>query len=271
MLLNRAPCGGMPPDFSVKCGGKWYISDEKGLTDMRLKNYNEDIVLDTVKIVLKDRADIRATRSFMLDVAAYALNRIPPKYIMSERGFTRQFVQASGNGDGEGGRLIDIIELITLVNHAVEVVARRRRETAPARTRTAAPPKETDGPALQLTYFYNMPHIFGRVVDANDGKPVIAAEATLWINDQVSVPAEAGWRNPYRTNEQTSGYFSFWPQVQMGPSDSMRVQMRIGLNHDSYKPLTIRKSLKVPGEFFVYDYIRSSKLLDVGTLTLSPA
>jgi hypothetical protein len=50
---------------------------------MRLKNYNEDLVLETVKIVLRDRPDIRASRSFMLDVAAYALNRVPPKYITS--------------------------------------------------------------------------------------------------------------------------------------------------------------------------------------------
>ena len=89
---------------------------------MRLKNYNEDLVLDTVKIVLKDRKDIRLSRSFILDVAAYALNRIPPKYITSERGFTREVVQpANGNGD-DGEKLINVIELITLVNRAVEVV-----------------------------------------------------------------------------------------------------------------------------------------------------
>ena len=104
---------------------------------MRLKNYNEDLVLETVKIVLKDRKDIHPTRSFILDVAAYALNRIPPKYITSERGFTREFVHA-GNGNGEEGeKLINVIELITLINRAVEVVARRRREQ-PAHARGAA-------------------------------------------------------------------------------------------------------------------------------------
>ncbi|HVO39276.1 MAG TPA: late competence development ComFB family protein [Spirochaetia bacterium] len=236
---------------------------------MRLKNYNEDLVLDTVKIVLRDRQDVRPTRSFILDVAAYALNRIPPKYITSERGFTRQFVQVSGNGDGEGERLINIIELITLVNRAIDVVARRRREAAPARGPAVSAPEPPDG--ARITYFYNMPHIFGRVVDADDGKPVISAEATLWINDHVSEPAEAGWRNPYKTNEQTSGYFSFWPRVEVGAQDSLRVQMRIGFAHDRYKPLTFRKILKVPGEFFVYDYIRGSKLLDVGTLSLERA
>jgi hypothetical protein len=239
---------------------------------MRLKNYNEDLVLETAKIVLKDRTDIHPTRGFILDVAAYALNRIPPKYITSERGFTREFVQP-GNGNGEDGeKLINVIELITLVNRAVEVVARRRRDVAPAQPRRPRPaPAEDDEAPLRLTYFYNMPHIFGRVVDASNGTPVIAAEATLWINDHVSVPAESGWRNPYTTNEQTRGYFSFWPQVEMGESESMRVELRIGFSHGGHRPLSYRKTLKIGGEFFVHDYIRSDKLLDVGTLSLEHA
>ena len=237
---------------------------------MRLKNYNEDLVLETVKIVLKDRADIHPTRAFMLDVAAYALNRIPPKYITSERGFTREFVQ-SGNGDGENGeRLLNVIELITLVNRAVEIVARRRRDNAPAEPQRAPAVVDEETP-LHLTYFYNMPHIFGRIVDSGDGKPVVAAEATLWINDAVSVPAEAGWRNPYTTNEQTRGYFSFWPQVEMGEAESFRAELRIGFERGGYKPLNFKKTVKIAGEFFVHDYIRGDKLLDVGTLSLERA
>jgi hypothetical protein len=236
---------------------------------MRLKNYNEDLVLETVKIVLRDRKDIVASRSFVLDVAAYALNRIPAKYITSERGFTREFIQ-SGNGNGEdGARLLNVIELITLVNRAVDVVVRRRHEGAPARR----PPRPAPGGGadLPLTYFYNMPHIFGRVVDAADRKPIISAEATLWINERVSVPAEPGWRNPYTTNEQTKGYFSFWPRVEMGETEAMRIDMRIAFAHGRYAPFTLRKSLKVPGDFFVHDYIRGDKLLDLGTLALQPA
>ncbi|HEY9595387.1 MAG TPA: late competence development ComFB family protein [Spirochaetia bacterium] len=237
---------------------------------MRLKNYNEDLVLETVKIVLKDRTDIHPTRSFILDVAAYALNRVPPKYITSERGFTREFVQGS-NGNGEDGeRLLNVIELITLVNKAVDVVARRRRSSEPLkapRGRSAAEENES----LQLTYFYNMPHIFGRVIDASSHSPIIAAEATLWVNGTVAVPAESGWRNPYTTNEQTKGYFSFWPQVEMGDEDSLRVELRIAFAHEAYRPFTFHKVVKVPGEFFVHDYIRSDKLLDIGTLSLEQA
>jgi len=237
---------------------------------MRLKNYNEDLVLDTVKIVLKDRSDVHPTHAFILDVAAYALNRIPPKYITSERGFTRQFMQGGGNGD-EGEQLINIIELITLVNRAVDVVARRRRDGQPTGPEREEPAEVMDELPARLTYFYNMPHIFGRVVDARSRAPVIAAEVTLWINDKLSVPAETGWRNPYLTHEQTKGYFSFWPQVEMGDSENMRVEFRISFAHGSYRPYTFKKAMKVPGEMFVHDYIRGDKLLDIGTLELEPA
>jgi len=236
---------------------------------MRLKNYNEDLVLETVKIVLKDRPDIQPTRAFLLDVAAYALNRIPPKYITSERGFTREFVQANNGNGEESERLVSIIELITLVNRAVDVVARRRREGALSRPRARTVLlKDMD---LHLTYFYNMPHIFGRVVDAASGKPVIAAQATLWINDHVSVPADPGWSNPYTTNEQTKGYFSFWPQVEMGEAESTRIDLRIAFERGGYSTFTLKKSLKLNGDFFVHDYIRADKLLDLGTLSLKPA
>jgi competence protein ComFB len=234
---------------------------------MRLKNYNEDLVLDTVKIVLKDRPDVKQTHSLVLDVAAYTLNRIPPKYITSERGFTRELI--SSVMDQDGMRLVNIIELIALINRAIEVVSGRRRRKVLKR-KSVPTLTEAELAEVQLTYFYNLPHIFGRIVDSRSGTPVIAADATLFVNDTLSVPAEAGWDNPYRTNEQTKGYFSFWPQPEMGPGDSLHVDLSIGLAHEEYKPFTFKKSLKVPGEFFVNDYIRGDKILDIGTLTMEP-
>jgi hypothetical protein len=233
---------------------------------MRLKNYNEDLVLDTLKIVLKDRTDIKQTKSFMLDVAAYTLNRIPSKYITSERGFTRELIQSAVEDEEE--RLVNIIELIALINRGIDVVSKRRKNH---RVRQKlAPSEEVDDVEVQLTYFYNLPHIFGRIVNSHTGSPVISAKVSLFVNNTLSVPAEPGWENPYRTNEQTKGYFSFWPQPEMGSEDSLKVEFSIGFSHKEYKSLTFRKTLKVPGEFFVSDFIRGDKVLDVGTLALEP-
>lgn len=235
---------------------------------MRLKNYNEDLVLDTVKLVLRDRPDVKSTRSFTLDVAAYALNRIPPKYITSERGFTHAFV-GDWMGDETEEKLIDVIELIAIVNRGIDLVAGRRRDLTSAR-RAGRSKEAVSADQLELTYFYNIPHIFGRIVDAEKGTPVAQADATLFINDQVSVSAEPGWQNPYRTSEQTKGYFTFWPKAESGGSEIMKVEMRIGFDHQNYVPLSLRKNLKIPGEFFVYDYIRGDRVLDLGTMAMQP-
>ncbi len=232
---------------------------------MRLKNYNEDLVLDTVKIVLKDRPDVKATKSFILDVAAFTLNRIPPKYITSERGFTRELIQNAVDRDGQG--LIDVIELITLINHAVDVVSGRRKEGVSRRTSAKA--SDEAGPGD--TFFYNLPHIFGRIVDPRDKEPVINTDVTLYINKQLSVPADPGWQNPYHTNEQTKGYFSFWPQPEEGTEASLKVDLELSFSHSRYASFTFKKSLKIPGEFFIHDYIRTDKLLDLGTLTFKSA
>jgi hypothetical protein len=54
----------------------------------------------------------------------------------------------------------------------------------------------------------------------------------------------------------------------MGVAENLRVEMRIGFERDGYQPFVFRKIMKVPGEFFVHDYIRGDKLLDVGSLSL---
>jgi len=242
------------------------LGNREGRRSMRLKNYNEDLVLETVKVVLKDRPEVKPTRSFILDVAAFTLNRVPPKYITSERGLTRELMLTNGNGSS--ARLLNIIELIAIINRGIDVVARRRHEHAAAgKLRAAAAAADQQ----ILGYVYNMPHIFGRLVDARSGAPVVEASATLFVNGRLSVPAEPGWHNPYQTSEQTKGYFSFWPQPEAGTTESLKVELRIGFDHPEHRSWTLRKTLRVPGDFFVHDYIRSDKLLDLGTLTLDPS
>ena len=85
---------------------------------MKLKNYQEDIVLNLINIVLKDHPDIEADKDFIHDVAAYTLNRIKPRYIMSERGFTR-FASMQLFEDNEKNK-DNLIEMMMIVNIAVE-------------------------------------------------------------------------------------------------------------------------------------------------------
>ena len=96
---------------------------------MDLKNYQEDLVLHVARIVLEDRPDVKESEGLLLDVAAYTLNRLPPRYILSERGFTRLAADHYVEGDN-GDSLAGMVEVLLLVNKAVDTIAGRRKPAA---------------------------------------------------------------------------------------------------------------------------------------------
>ncbi|NLX62930.1 MAG: late competence development ComFB family protein [Tissierellia bacterium] len=53
---------------------------------MELKNLMEDQVLNMVNRILKDREGICQCEKCRLDIAAIALNKLKPKYVVTEKG-----------------------------------------------------------------------------------------------------------------------------------------------------------------------------------------
>lgn len=53
---------------------------------MKLFNYMEDIAANELEGLLEDTKDICKCQKCKLDILAWALNRLPPKYIVSEKG-----------------------------------------------------------------------------------------------------------------------------------------------------------------------------------------
>ncbi|HAA43831.1 MAG TPA: competence protein ComFB [Ruminiclostridium sp.] len=51
----------------------------------QLKNYMEDVVILVIKDIIKDM-EVCTCEKCSLDIAAIALNTLPPKYIVSEKG-----------------------------------------------------------------------------------------------------------------------------------------------------------------------------------------
>ncbi|MDW7673467.1 MAG: late competence development ComFB family protein [Bacillota bacterium] len=69
---------------------------------MELKNYMEVMVLQAIDELLKKRSDICRCEKCRLDIAAKALNSLPPKYIVSYHGevYTKTSVlQNQSNAD----------------------------------------------------------------------------------------------------------------------------------------------------------------------------
>ncbi|MFP4551637.1 MAG: late competence development ComFB family protein, partial [Spirochaetales bacterium] len=155
--------------------------DYIGNIKMKLKNYQEDIVLRAIEIALEDEPNLLADEDFVNDVAAYVLNRVPPRYVMSERGFLRLALEHADEEAG-GKSMANIIELMMLVNRGLELVQSRRRSNdaslAPDDVEyeadvSAAVARDEEEARFELVH--NFPQLIGRVVDARTADPVYGA------------------------------------------------------------------------------------------------
>lgn len=232
---------------------------------MKLKNYQEDVVLRAIDIALEDQPELVSDPAFVNDVAAYVLNRVPPRYVMSERGFLRLTVEQLEEGNGNRS-LANIIELMILVNRGIEIVRSRRPSSASA----ALSGSDSPGPEEPNEFVHNYPQFIGRVVDDVTDEPVYGAVVTLHLDGDQVPPAEPGWSNPYRTHPQTKAFFSFWPHPAKGEQEVVVCQILFTAEHPDYESLARTESISTRGAFERNTAIYGEEVVNIGTLRLKP-
>lgn len=235
---------------------------------MKLKNYQEDIVLRAIEIALEDEPDLLADEDFVKDVAAYVLNRVPARYVMSERGFLRLALEHLEE-DQQEKSLANVIELMMLVNRGVDLV-RGRRSEPPANSVQG----ETGFPGAEggtVEYVHNYPQVIGRVIDEQNGAPVYEATVTLLLDGQVVPPAASGWQNPYVTRPQTRGHFSFWPQASRSTCPQLSVELEFTVTCDGYHPLRYTQHVTTEGSYDAAQTIHGDKILSLHPLAITAA
>lgn len=242
---------------------------------MQLRNYQEEIVLALIPLVLEDRASDASDVPFVHDVAAYVLNRLPPRYIMSERGLTRIAAEQwlldaeeapERSRDREDPALVGMVQLLILINKAVQVVDSRRhsspRRKAPA-TKTK-PSIEADG-----SLWHSFPQIVGRLVDARAKAPVLGATVTLTAGKLGVLPSERGWSNPCQTNNGTKGYFSLWPRAFQHEAVTRTLTLRFTVEHPDYEPCEREVKYRSHGEIIGGGELRLDRVINLGTQALT--
>lgn len=234
---------------------------------MKLKNYQEDLVLYVADIVIKDRPDVAGDKDLLHDVAAYTLNRLPPRYIMSERGFTRLAADHLVDSDNEDG-LASLVEVLILVNKAIDTVKSRRKGEKPARD--TEHPSQEELPDVRK-YWHNLPYLIGRVLDKKTRRPILDAHVRVTIDGELAEPAERGWLNPYRTNAGTKGFYSFLPKPIRSRSKNKTCTLELAIEHRDYKPLKVEQKIETAGEMTTYQFIRSDQILNLKDSYLVPA
>jgi competence protein ComFB len=235
---------------------------------MRVKNYQEELVLNTINLVLQDRSDVDPDNLLIHDVAAYTLNRIPPRYIMSERGFTRLASEYWVDDGAEGG-LTNLVELVFLVNRAIDVVTnRRKRDNGNGHAKASAGSPETPEIQEAVKYWHNFPHLMGKVLNSRTREPVYGVRITLYLDGELAESAEPGWVNPYYTNYGTKGFYSFWPKPLPSESETRTFDVEVLFEHPDHEVERMRQTLETRGDLQLHNYIKVDNIFHLGTCEL---
>ena len=166
---------------------------------MIVHNQIEESVIETVAQVFDEiersgQPDFCSCDQCRLDVSCYVLNRMKPRYVVSERGFTHLAVEHSDQ---------QTADLITLVKEGIERVSHTKRPHFPHRAGhvTSIPA----GPC------YEFPVISGRAYNGLNFEPLHGVEAELIIAGKTAPMTSPNWQNPMIIPTQAEGHYSFWP------------------------------------------------------------
>jgi competence protein ComFB len=170
---------------------------------MEIHNTTEDIVFSTIeticdsiekqgnpdKLCLCDRCRI--------DAACFVLNRIPPHYIVSNRGAARIEQVSISRQQKEADVVSMVFDALKRVNHN----QRPNSDHSNACGDEAKP-----GPV------FNIPTIIGRAFNGADFSPLAGINVDLWREGKLVKMKNRNWQNPCILVENTQGAFTFWPE-----------------------------------------------------------
>ena len=130
------------------------------------------------------------------DVAAYVLNRIPPKYVVSGRGsiYYRNEIDAQNKAD------ID-----SLIFEGAKIVNSIKR------------PYHTENTVQEHIegWYFNFPTFIGNVYDGDTFEPLTNAEVVLMMDNEKAEMIDISWFNPCITDKRTNCTYSFLVKPQV--------------------------------------------------------
>lgn len=184
---------------------------------MSVRNLMEDVVKSTIDELLKEEKYFEGAAMYKQDIEAYVLNRVPPKYVTSERGILHGRLEAKFLFQQR-------TDIIFLIHEALNVI-KSRRET----------PSSGIQDSIESKHLF-FPHIIGEVLEETTFSVVSDVEVTLLFNGKPAKMVDATWSNPYKTHKGTLGYYHFWPDVDAENMDvTDDVQFTVHLHHPKFE------------------------------------
>ncbi len=157
-----------------------------------------------------------------MDAACFVLNRIPQRYVSSQRGQAHTELELSRDQQL-------FVDMVTLAHEGLRRVSSVRRSFyGEANTFV----RSVSGP-----HFY-LPTIKGRLFNGTSFELITDVEVQLLHDESPVTMIDSRWQNPYPIVVNTAGTYLFWPQPVQAPHDGEErvFEYEIRVESDQYEP-----------------------------------
>jgi hypothetical protein len=159
---------------------------------VELKNIVEDIVFDMIdNLDESKKGELDKTQK--KEIGAYALNRLKPMYITSNKGFNNIILKNQKDPQF-------ITDIMLRISEGLKIVVKSSILT-PSRENL-----ERD------RLYYIFPRVYGKIISSRALLPLSEARVTLLIDNYPAEPMFDLWKNPVEILLRDEGIFSFAPK-----------------------------------------------------------
>jgi competence protein ComFB len=170
---------------------------------MGIHNITEDIVFSKMEEIFdsisKEGNPDRLCLCYQcrMDTACYVLNRVEPRYIISNRGVARAEQENLERQQKD-------VDVVSLIYEGLKRVNHNQRPNIIHERNSAAS-------AISNTPVFNIPTIVGRLFNGVNFAPLSNVKIELYHNGELVPMKDNNWQNPYYIVPNTEGTFTFWP------------------------------------------------------------
>lgn len=204
---------------------------------MGIFNIMEDKIKAAVADILEKSRDRHILVNYTEDIIAYVLNRVPSRYISSERGFMHTEINYAINTQLQA-------DIKFCVHDAIRTLTNRRQ----------AGEHSNFYEEISKKHYY-FPFIIGEVLEESTFSVIPGIEVQLVYNDQPVSMIDDAWINPYFTCKATRGFYLFWPDFIREEMDPFGDNIfKAVFRHKKFNKKEIAFKLRAMEE---YDYNKS--------------
>jgi competence protein ComFB len=226
---------------------------------MEIHNTTEDLVFSTIDAICASIEKQGNPDKLCLcdqcrtDAACFVLNRIPPHYIVSNRGAARIEQVTISRQQKEA-------DIVSMVFEALKRVSHNQRPNFDHSG--ASRDKIKQGPV------FNIPTIIGRAFDGADFSPLAGISVELWREGKLVKMKNRNWQNPCVLVANTQGAFTFWPESISAGAVSARENFEYSVRIEAEGFETVNHFFAIPvvseaGDAESFSMDRTFKLPDL--------